>query len=93
MTALLVAFCVVSSFMAVSPVFHHWLHDDSETSAHQCVVTLLQQQQITPATPITEAPVFEYVLSRPAELSQSVCLPSVALEVASCRAPPSFFVS
>jgi hypothetical protein len=79
--------------MAVSPAFHHWLHDDSEMASHQCAVTLLQQQQITPVTPAVDAPCFDFVHFFLLEPSQTVVLPWVVFEVYSSRAPPGVFVS
>jgi hypothetical protein len=44
--AFLVAWLVLSSLVASSPLLHHAVHDDAGQSSHQCAFTLLEQQQV-----------------------------------------------
>jgi hypothetical protein len=42
----LVAWMLFSSFLSASPVLHEHFHENAAQSTHQCVVTLLEQQQL-----------------------------------------------
>lgn len=42
--ALMLLLWLASFAASASPQFHHWIHDDSEATGHECFVTRLQEQ-------------------------------------------------
>jgi hypothetical protein len=51
LAGLIVGLLLISSFASASPCLHHWLHSDSQSPTHYCLVTSLEQGQ-TEAVPL-----------------------------------------
>jgi hypothetical protein len=51
LSLLLVAVVLGSALMAASPALHKLLHNDANQSSHECVVTMLQKQQVSGDAP------------------------------------------
>ena len=51
MSLLLSAAILLSALMAVSPALHQLLHDDANQASHECVVTMMQKQQVCGDSP------------------------------------------
>src|SRR5437867_1708333 len=49
----------LSSLLAVNSSFHKWLHHDANQNNHQCVVRLLENQQILHSGPAITPVVFD----------------------------------
>jgi hypothetical protein len=46
MSLLLIAAVLLSALMAVSPALHQLFHNDANQASHECVVTMMQKQQV-----------------------------------------------
>jgi hypothetical protein len=46
LSTLLIAAVLFSALLAVSPSLHQILHKDANQATHECVVTMLQKQQV-----------------------------------------------
>ena len=51
MSVLLSAAVLLSALMAVSPALHKLLHNDANQASHECVVTMMQKQQVCGDSP------------------------------------------
>jgi hypothetical protein len=74
--------------VSASPALHHWLHSDSASPDHQCIIRLVSQGQFDQAHP-------EVTLAAPPDASfvvvfpESFVLVAVDYRLLPGRAPPS----
>jgi hypothetical protein len=87
---LMLGLVLVLQLFAASSSLHHWLHSDSNSSNHQCAITLLARGQIdhAPTEVILAASAVFSLLSFHAE---AVLVLTTDHPITSGRSPPSFF--
>lgn len=81
------------STLSVSPQLHHWLHKDSQSTAHQCLITQLGKESwlTGSACVLTAAPTPVYLgLLRVLEFPD---FPTADYRLSPSRAPPSIYSS
>jgi hypothetical protein len=89
MAGVMLALWVLTLSLSVSPTLHHIFHHDSDSSAHECLVTAFHKGQLTDA--VFDAPVVVKVLT----VSCVTCIPCVSrlvtpeVSLPSSRGPPS----
>jgi hypothetical protein len=87
---LMVALCLGTVVLRVSPQLHHWLHHDSASANHECVVTLITKGHLLAAASEAKAVIpVAFVFTPP--LLDPVWDSSADYRISHSRAPP--FVS
>jgi hypothetical protein len=71
------------------PALHHWLHSDSTTPDHQCVIRLVSQGQIEHALPQVAVPLPQIIPVPAAAVPAALVLVEVDYRLLPGRAPPS----
>ena len=89
---LLCAAVLLSALMAVSPALHQLLHQDANQASHECVVTMLQKQQISGEAPAPIVVGFISTISFSPDLGPTIALSQVDHPLASSRGPPSILL-
>jgi hypothetical protein len=89
LAGLLIAQLFVLSALAVSPRLHQWLHHDAESDSHQCAVTLMAHQQVTPApaNPVLVTAVSGFIFLVPVE--NPIFIAAFDYTAFPTRAPPN----
>jgi hypothetical protein len=88
MSMLLSALVLFSALIAVSPSLHQLLHQDANQSSHECIVTLMQKQQVCGNAPAPLFIGFASVISFSAPALERPALSQVDYASAPSRAPP-----
>ena len=74
--------------LEVSPELHHFFHKDSQSPAHNCLVSQLQQHSIASGFISAVAPVAPVDCTPPAAQGQSQIFASYDYRLSPSRAPP-----
>ncbi|MGZ5530111.1 MAG: hypothetical protein ACXWJB_15655 [Limisphaerales bacterium] len=88
MSALLCAVVLFSALMAVSPSLHQLLHQDANQASHECVVTLMQKQQVCGEAPAPLLIACAETISFYPHLRSITLVSQVDYSLAASRGPP-----
>lgn len=92
MSVLLCAAVLFSSLLAVSPKLHQLLHQDANQASHECVVTMLQKQQVCGDAPAPVLVSFVSTISFSPDLGPTIALSQVDHPLAFSRGPPAILL-
>jgi hypothetical protein len=84
----LCAFVFFLSVVAVSPTLHKWLHNDSDSPGHECVVTLFASGHVAPATMAPALAVMGALFGGVLLLAQTFTPASADYRFSTSRSPP-----
>ena len=88
MSVLLCSAILFSALLAVSPSLHQLLHQDANQASHECVVTMMQKQQVSSDAPAPLLVGFISTISFSPDVSPTVALSQVDHGLPSSRGPP-----
>lgn len=92
MSVLLCAAILFSTLLAVSPSLHQLLHQDANQASHECVVTMMQKQQLSSDAPAPLLVGFISRISFTPDLGPTVALSQIDHPLASSRGPPAILL-
>src|SRR3954468_22717790 len=88
MCLLLCAAVLFSAVLAVSPSLHRLLHQDANQSSHECVVTMMQKQQVCGDAPAPLLLGFTPAFSISVQIASTPASSQVDHSWSGSRAPP-----
>jgi hypothetical protein len=87
-STLLIAAVLFSALLAVSPSLHQLLHQDANQSTHECIVTMMQKNQVCGDAPAPLLVGFISAFSFSNPIAETPALSQVDYSSTDSRGPP-----